>query len=76
MKIKKSVQTAIEVLGFNKLRKFQIEPINSILDHQDTLVIAPTSAGKSAIYQIPMLINSKNGQWILVVEPTLALGLV
>lgn len=73
MKIKKSVQTAIEVLGFNKLRKFQIEPINSILDHQDTLVIAPTSAGKSAIYQIPMLINSKNGQWTLVIEPTLAL---
>lgn len=73
MKIKKSVQTATENLGLTKLRKFQIEPINNILDHRDTLVIAPTSAGKSAIYQIPAVINSKKDKWTLVVEPTLAL---
>ena len=46
MKIKKSVQTEIKVLGFNKLRKFQIEPINRIFDHQDTLVIAPLLASQ------------------------------
>lgn len=73
MKVKKSVQIATEDLGFNKLRKFQIEPINNILDHRDTLVVAPTSSGKSAIYQIPTRINNKNGKWALVVEPTLAL---
>lgn len=73
MKIKKLVQTATESLGLTKLRKFQIEPINNILDHRDALVIAPTSAGKSAIYQIPAVINSKKGKWTLVVEPTLAL---
>lgn len=73
MKIKKLVQTATESLGLTKLRKFQIEPINNILDHRDALVIAPTSAGKSAIYQIPAVINSKKGKWTLVIEPTIAL---
>lgn len=36
-------------------------------------VIAPTSAGKSAIYQIPAIIKSGKGKWTLVIEPTLAL---
>lgn len=37
------------------------------------MVIAPTSAGKSAITQIPALINTDDGKWTLVIEPTLAL---
>lgn len=73
MKVKKSVQAAAERLGLTTLREFQLEPINSILAHQDTFVIAPTSAGKSAIYQIPAVINSEEGKWTLVIEPTLAL---
>ena len=62
MKVKHSIQTAIEDLELPKLRKFQIEPINDILDHQDTMVIAPTGSGKSAIFQIPAVINGKKGK--------------
>lgn len=68
MKIKKKVQEAANELGFQNPRKFQINPINSILDHQDTLVIAPTSAGKSPIFQIPAIIGAKRGEWTLVMR--------
>lgn len=70
MDIKRSVKGAQVQLGIEDLRKHQTEPINSILEHRDTMVIAPTSAGKSAIYQIPALIFSG---MTLVVEPTLSL---
>lgn len=74
MKINNSVKNAMCQLHIDKLRKFQIEPINSILDKKDTLVIAPTSAGKSTIYQVPAIIgNSRYSKWTLVIEPTLAL---
>ena len=52
MKTSLSIQYAQMQLGIVSLRKHQIKPIQSILDHRDTLVIAPTSSGKSAIYQI------------------------
>ena len=53
MKISKKVQTAMESLQLNTLRKYQIKPVNCILDQNDTLVIAPTSARKSAMFQFP-----------------------
>jgi len=56
-----------------KPHREQIEAINSILDKQDTFVVAPTSFGKSAIYLVPAIINSSKGKWALVIEPTLAL---
>ena len=68
-----TTQKAQAQLGIKKLRKHQIEPIQSILNGYDTMVIAPTSAGKSAIYQLPALIKAKDRQWTLVIEPTLAL---
>ena len=68
-----TTQKAQAQLGIKKLRKHQIKPIQSILDGYDTMVIAPTSAGKSAIYQLPALIKAKDRQWTLVIEPTLAL---
>lgn len=70
MDIKRSIKNAQARLGIAKLCKHQTEPINSILEHQDTMVIAPTSAGKSAIYQIPALIFPG---MTLVIEPTLSL---
>ena len=73
MKTSFALQQAQAQLGIKKLRKHQIEPIQSILDGYDTMVIAPTSAGKSAIYQLPALIKAKDRQWTLVIEPTLAL---
>lgn len=70
MDIKRGIKSAQKQLGIEKLRKHQVKPINSILDRQDTMVIAPTSAGKSAIYQVPALIFSG---MTLVIEPTLSL---
>ena len=70
MDIRQDVKFAQEQLGIKNLRKHQIKPINSILDHNDTMAIAPTSAGKSAIFQIPALIFPGMS---LVIEPTLSL---
>lgn len=71
MKIKKSVKEAMKHLHIDKLKRNQIKPINSILDGHDTLVIAPTSYGKSLIYQIPAVIQEK--ELTVVIEPLLAL---
>lgn len=53
MKIKKSVQKAMQKFHVEELRKTQIKPINDILNDQDIFVVAPTSSGKSLIYQLP-----------------------
>lgn len=71
MKIKKSVREAMECLHINKLRRNQIKPINSVLDGHDTMAIAPTSYGKSLLYQIPAVIQKK--KLTVVIEPLLAL---
>ena len=74
MKLKSSIKSAMKQLKIDTLHKHQIEPINSILDGQDTLVIAPTGSGKSAIFQIPALVMLRQtGSWILVIEPTISL---
>lgn len=74
MKINHSIKSAMKQLKIDTLHKHQIEPINSILDGQDTLVIAPTGSGKSAIFQIPALVMLRQtGSWILVIEPTVSL---
>ena len=70
MDIKRDIKSAQKQLSIEKLRKHQIRPINSILEGNDTMVIAPTSAGKSAIYQIPALLFP---EMTLVIEPTLSL---
>lgn len=73
MKTSKKFKAAWETLQIpNKPRRKQIEAIDSILDGQDTLVVAPTSFGKSAIYLVPAIVNSGK-EWTLVIEPTLAL---
>lgn len=70
MDIKQNIKSAQKQLGIKKLRNHQVKPINSILAGNDTMVIAPTSAGKSAIYQVPALIFQG---LTLVIEPTLSL---
>ena len=71
MDLKQSVKQAANVLGIKgKLKKDQARAINDGLDGHDLLVIAPTSFGKSAIFQILALI--KHGLTIIVV-PTLSL---
>lgn len=71
MDVKRTIKTALHQLHIDKLRKHQQASINSILDGQDTLVIATTWSGKSIIYQAPALVHSAS--LTLVIEPTLAL---
>ena len=71
MDLKQSVKEAANTLGIKgKLKKIQSKAINDGLDGHDLLVIAPTSFGKSAIFQILALI--RKGLTIIVV-PTLSL---
>ncbi|OUN22902.1 hypothetical protein B5G34_05745 [Flavonifractor sp. An82] len=71
MDLKQSVKEAANTLGIKgKLKKDQARAINDGLDGHDLLVIAPTSFGKSAIFQVIALI--KRGLTIVVV-PTLSL---
>jgi ATP-dependent DNA helicase RecQ len=44
--------TAKKLLGFKSLRPGQREAIQSLLEGRDTLLVQPTGAGKSAVYQI------------------------
>lgn len=71
MKLKPSVKEAMKLLHIDKLKKNQLKPINTILDGNDILVIAPTSFGKSLIYQIPALIQ--HDTLTIVLEPLLVL---
>ena len=74
MKIHYDVREAMDALQLKMLRKHQIHPISSILKGRDTLVIAPTGSGKSAIFQVPALVmHRKHHTWTMVIEPTLSL---
>lgn len=55
MKTRDIVKEAVQKLGYKKLRKAQIQPINDLMDGKDILLIAPTSMGKSAVFQVPGL---------------------
>ena len=74
MKISHSFKSAWKTLRIpDKPRSGQIKAITSILNRQDTLVVAPTSFGKSAIYLVPAIVNNSKDKWTLVIEPTLPL---
>jgi ATP-dependent DNA helicase RecQ len=56
--------------GYTELRHGQEEAIRALLARQDTLVVMPTGAGKSTIYQIAgLMINGS----ALVISPLIAL---
>lgn len=63
-------QTAREVFGYDRLRPGQAEAIAAVLDGRDVLLVLPTGAGKSAVYQLPGL--ELPGP-TLVVSPLIAL---
>ena len=71
MKIRPNIKQAMEMLKIEKLRKNQLKPINASLDGHDTMVIAPTSFGKSLLYLIPAL--TQDTGITIVIEPLLAL---
>lgn len=71
MKIRYEVEDTLQVFQIKTLRKEQIKPINSILDGNDTFIVAPTSSGKSLDYQLPAVMYKD--QLTIVIEPTIAL---
>jgi ATP-dependent DNA helicase RecQ len=62
--------TAKKLLGFKSLRPGQREAIQSLLEGRDTLLVQPTGAGKSAVYQIA---GSLLAGSTVIVSPLIAL---
>ena len=62
--------TAREVFGWHQLRPGQQEAITALTDGRDVLVVMPTGAGKSAIYQVA---GAVLGGPVIVISPLIAL---
>jgi ATP-dependent DNA helicase RecQ len=68
--LKKLRSIAAKLYGWPELRPVQAEAMVQLANGGDTLVVAPTGSGKSAIYQVPaVLIDGPT----VVVSPLLAL---
>ena len=63
MDMKRHLKSALKQLGFDKPRKAQIIPMNTLDAGQDAIVIAATGSGKQVIYD----------KLTIVIEPLLAL---
>ncbi|MGS0687112.1 DEAD/DEAH box helicase [Nakamurella sp. GG22] len=63
-------RVAREVFGWPELRRAQVDAITRVVAGTDTLVVMPTGAGKSAIYQ---LAGRLIGGTTVVVSPLIAL---
>jgi ATP-dependent DNA helicase RecQ len=61
---------ALEAFGFEQLHPKQEEAVLSLLEGHDTLIVMPTGAGKSAIYQLAALVLEGP---TVVVSPLIAL---
>ena len=71
MSIKKTIRQVADTIGIKgELKKEQVNAIKDGMDGQDLFMIAPTSFGKSAIFQILAIMES--GLTIVIV-PTLSL---
>lgn len=63
-------RVAEETFGWSRLHPKQLEAMNQTLAGRDVVVVLPTGAGKSAIYQVPALLAAGP---TVVVSPLLAL---
>ena len=71
MSIKKTIRQVADTIGIKgELKKEQVNAIEDGLDGQDLFMIAPTSFGKSAIFQILAIME---GELTIVIVPTLSL---
>ena len=71
MSIKKTIRQVADTIGIKgELKKEQVNAIKDGLDDQDLFMIAPTSFGKSAIFQILAIME---GGLTIVIVPTLSL---
>lgn len=64
------LSAALTQCGYTELRPGQAEIIDSVIDHRATIVVAATSFGKSACFQIPALMFDG---LTLVVSPLISL---
>ena len=71
MDMKRHLKSALKHLGFDKPRKAQIIPMNTLDAEQDAIVIAATGSGKQVIYETVGLAHSD--RLTIVIEPLLAL---
>ena len=71
MGMKRHLKSALKHLGFDKPRKAQIIPMNTLDAEQDAIVIAATGSGKQVIYETVGLAHSD--KLTIVIEPLLAL---
>ncbi|HEX6443493.1 MAG TPA: RecQ family ATP-dependent DNA helicase [Streptosporangiales bacterium] len=62
--------TAAEHFGWTELRPEQLQAMEALTDGRDALVVLPTGAGKSAVYQVPAVLLPGP---TVVVSPLLAL---
>ena len=71
MDMKRHLKSALKQLGFDKPRKAQIIPMNTLDAGQDAIVIAATGSGKQVIYETVGLAHSD--KLTIIIEPLLAL---
>ena len=71
MDMKRHLKSALKQLGFDKPRKAQIIPMNTLNAEQDAIVIAATGSGKQVVYETVGLAHSD--RLTIVIEPLLAL---
>ncbi|WP_420032582.1 RecQ family ATP-dependent DNA helicase [Streptomyces sp. cg28] len=63
-------RSAREVFGWKQLRAAQLDAMTAVMSGRDTMVVMPTGAGKSAVYQVPGVLLSGPA---VVVSPLIAL---
>ena len=56
-------RVARQQFGWPSLRPGQFEPMRAVLRRRDALVVLPTGAGKSAIYQVPAVAAARARRW-------------
>ncbi len=66
------LQSALRKLGIQAMRPFQSDLLEKLQNGQDIICLAPTSAGKSLVFQTFALTSEK---LVIVIEPHLALEL-
>lgn len=73
MKPHNDTKEALRLFGFKSLRNEQIKPIEALRNGKSIFVNAPTSMGKSLIYQLPAVLH--RNRLTIVIEPTISLML-
>lgn len=73
MKPHNDTKEALRLFGFKSLRNEQIKPIAALRNGKSIFVNAPTSTGKSLIYQLPAVLH--RNRLTIVIEPTISLML-